>query len=76
MALSNTLLQYYVKNEYLGRVMSLFLMQLGLASFGSFAAGVLAEAIGVQWAIGGFAIILVFVSIMALSFVPRLRRLE
>jgi len=76
MALSNTLLQYYVKDEFVGRVMSLFLMQFGLTSFSAFAAGELTEIIGVQWAVGGFAMVLVFLSILALIFVPRLRKLD
>jgi len=76
MTLSNTLLQYYVEDEYRGRVMSIYLMQFGLNSFGTFIAGLLAEGVGVQWAIGGFAAVLVFVAILALTFVPRLRRLD
>jgi MFS family permease len=76
MTLSNTLLQYYVKDKYVGRVMSLFVMQWGLMSFSTFAAGVLTEAIGVQWAIGGFAMVLVFLSILALALLPQLRKLD
>jgi len=76
MTLSNTLLQYYADDEYRGRVMSIYMMEFSLMSFGTFGAGVLAEAIGVQWAIGGFAMVLVFLCILALAFLPRLRRLE
>jgi len=76
MTLSNTLLQYYVEDKYRGRVMSIYLMQFGLNSFGTFIAGVLAEGVGVQWAIGGFAAVLVFLAILTLTFVPRLRRLD
>ncbi|MFH1639174.1 MAG: MFS transporter [Chloroflexota bacterium] len=76
MTLSNTLLQYYVSDEYRGRVMSIYMMQMGLASLGTFAAGLLTEAMGVQLAIGGFAAVLVLLSILALAFVPRIRRLE
>ncbi|MFC2071494.1 MFS transporter [Chloroflexota bacterium] len=76
MTLGNTLLQYYVEDEYRGRVMSLYMMEFGLTSFGTFAAGVLAESIGVQWAVGGFAMVLFFVSVLTLVFVPRLRRLD
>ncbi len=76
MTLGNTLLHYYVADEYRGRVMSIYLMEFGLSSFGVFAAGLLAEAIGVQWAVGGLAIVLVFLSILALAFVPRLRKLD
>ncbi len=76
MALSNTLLQYYVEDEYRGRVMSILMMEFGLTSLGTFGAAILAEAIGVQWAVGGFAMVLVFLSILALAFVPRIRRLD
>ena len=74
--LSNTLIQYYVDNNYLGRVMSIFLMQFGLTSFGTFIAGLLAEAVGAQWALGSFAMVLILSSILAMVFLPRLRRLE
>lgn len=76
MALSNTLLQYYAEREYLGRVMSIHMLEFGLSSLGTFAAALLAEAMGVQWAVGGFAMVLVFLSLLALAFVPRLRRLD
>ena len=76
MTLGNTLLQYYVEDEYRGRVMSIYMMEFGLMSFGTFAAGLLAEAMGAQWALGGFAIVLVFLSILALALVPRLRKLD
>ncbi len=76
MALSNTLLQYYSTDEYRGRVMSVYMMEFGLSSFGTFGAGLLAESIGVQWAVGGFAMVLVLLMILTLVFVPRLRRLD
>ncbi len=76
MSLSNSLLQYYTPDEYRGRVLSIYLMEFGLASFGTFVAGLLSEALGVQWAIGGFAAVLVFLSILALTFVSRLRKLD
>jgi MFS family permease len=76
MTLGNTLVQYYVEDEYRGRVMSIYLMQFGLSSFGAFAVGILAESMGVQWAVGGFAIALVLLAILALVFVPRLRKLD
>jgi MFS transporter, DHA1 family, staphyloferrin A biosynthesis exporter len=76
MALSNTMLQYYTEIEYRGRVMSIFMMEFGLMSFGVFAAGLLTEAVGVQWALGSFSIIFVLISIMALIFLPRIRNLD
>ena len=76
MTLGNTLLQYYVKDEYRGRVMSVYMTEFGLTSFGTFAAGVMAEALGVQWVVGGFAMTLVFITILAFAFVPRIRKLD
>ncbi|MDP6632049.1 MAG: MFS transporter [Dehalococcoidales bacterium] len=71
-----TLVQYYVDDEYRGRVMSLLLMQFGLTSFGAFLAGVLAEEVGIQLALGGFAVVLFVLSVMALAFVSRIRKLD
>jgi tetrahydromethanopterin S-methyltransferase subunit E len=76
MTLAGTLIQYYVDPVYLGRVMSILMMQFGLISFSTFAAGVLAEAVGVQWAVGGFAMGLILLSVLVLAFVPRLRNLD
>jgi len=76
MTLANTLLQYYVEDEYRGRVMSIYMMQFGLSSFGAFAAGLLADSVGVQWAVGGFAMVLVLLSILLLAFLPRIRNLD
>ncbi len=76
MTLGNTLVQYYVEDEYRGWVMSLYAMEFGLTSFGTFAAGLMAEAVGVQWAVGGFAMVLVFMAVLALSLVPRIRKSE
>lgn len=76
MTLGNTLLQYYVSDEYRGRVMSIYTMEFGLTSLGTFAAGLLTETVGVQWAIGGFAAVLVLLSILAFAFIPRIRKLD
>lgn len=76
MALSNTLVQYYVEDEYRGRVMSIYMMEFGLMGFGVFGAGLLAEITSVQWAVGGFAAVLVVMSILALVLVPRIRKLD
>jgi MFS family permease len=76
MTLGNTLLQYYTEEGYQGRVLSVFVMQFGLMGFGAFGAGLLTEVVGIQWAIGGFAAILVPVTLLVIAFVPRLRRLD
>jgi len=76
MTLGNTLIQYYVDEQYRGRVMSIYMMEFGLTSFGTFAAGVMAEAWGVQYIVGGFAAGLVLISILSLIFVRRIRTLD
>jgi MFS transporter, DHA1 family, staphyloferrin A biosynthesis exporter len=76
MTISNTLLQEYVQDQYLGRVMSLYLMQFGLTSLSAFAAGIMTQSIGLNWAIGGFAALLVVGSLAVLAFVPRIRKLN
>lgn len=76
MALSNTMLQYYTEVKYRGRVMSIFMMEFGLMSFGSFAAGLLTEAVGVQWALGSFSMVFLFISILAIIYLPRIRKLD
>jgi predicted MFS family arabinose efflux permease len=74
--LTATLVQSYVEPSYRGRMQSFVTMSMGLASLGSFLAGVLAEAIGVQWSIAGMAIFLTITSVMFLTLAPRLRKLE
>ncbi len=76
MTLSGTLIQSYVDAEYMGRVMALFMMQFGFTSFSTFLAGVLTEGVGVQWAVGSFAILLTVLSLLVIAFVPRIRRLD
>lgn len=73
--LGSTLLQSYSEAEYLGRVMSINMMDFGLSSLGTFAAGLLAERIGAQWSIGGFALLLVLLMMLTLVFMPRIRKL-
>ncbi len=76
MTLGNTLIQYYVDDDYRGRVMSIYMMQFGITSFAVFAAGLIAEKVGPQWALGGLAMVLIAVSLLALAFVPRIRNLD
>jgi MFS family permease len=73
---SNALLQSYVEGPYMGRVMSIFMMQWGIVSLSTFFAGAMAEAIPVQWVVGGFALALLGVSILAMIFLPAIRKLD
>jgi MFS family permease len=76
MALGSTLIQYYIDQAYLGRVMSIMMMQFGLMSFSTFLAAALSEAVGIQWSIGSLAIGMVFLSFIALAFFKTIRNLE
>ena len=76
MTLGNTLLQYYVHDEYRGRVMSIYMMEFGMTSFAVFFAGIIADQVGIHWSIGGMAIILVAACIALLVLSPRIRRLD
>ena len=75
MSLSNVLLQAYVEDQYRGRVMSVYMMEFGIVSFGVFGVGILAALIGVQWAIGATAVALTITSLVALLY-PRIRDLD
>ena len=74
--LSNTLVQSYVNSEYRGRVMSLYMMVLGMMGIGTFVAGILADSIGAPWTLGGFAMVIIFLSVLMLVFFPKLRKLD
>lgn len=76
MTLPVALLQTYTKPEYRARVMSFYGVEFGLSSFGSFFAAIMVAGIGVQWSVGGMAIVLVILSVAALLFIPRLRKLD
>jgi len=76
MTLPVALLQTYTRPEYRARVMSFYGVEFGLSSFGTFFAAILVEALGVEWSVGGMAIILVVLSAAALMFISRLRKLD
>ncbi len=76
MALGNTLVQYYVDPNFRGRVMSIYVMEFGLTSFGGAGAGLLTDALGPEIGLGAFSIVLVVVSILAFIFLRRIRQLD
>jgi len=76
MTAGTTLLQTHTDAKYLGRVMSILQINMGISSFGTFFCGILAEGIGAPWAVGGFAMGLALLSILALLFVPSIRKLD
>ena len=70
------LLQTHTEPAYLGRVMSIMMLNFGLSGLGSFFAGMLAESVSAQWAVGGLSMVLVGISFLAIIFLPRLRKLD
>ena len=76
MTLSNTLVQSYTDDAHRGRVMSIYMMEFGLMSISTFGVSIVSEFIGIQWAIGGTAGILLVITLYYLAFVPGMRRLQ
>lgn len=76
MALSNTLLQSNAADTYRGRVMSVYIMNWGVTMVGVFFVSVLADIIGVQWAVGGAAGLLALIAVYYLFFTARIRHLD
>ena len=52
------------------------MMEFGLTSFAVFLCGLLAEQVGISWALGSFAIVLVACCIYMIAFVPKMRKLQ
>lgn len=74
--IGSALLQSYAKPEYMGRVMSIFMMQWGIMNLCTFIVGLIAEVIPVQFVLGGFALALIIVSFLVVLLVRRIRRLD
>jgi MFS family permease len=73
-ATMNTIIQGVVKNEFRGRVMSLYiLMFLGLAPVGNFEIGWLTEQVGIQMAISINALIVLAGGILLLIYRKNIR---
>lgn len=76
-AMANGMLQTMVPDEYRGRLMSIYSMiVVGLPQvIGAFSAGAVAGLIGVQWAIGGAAVMMLGFSWWLLRRYPEVREL-
>jgi MFS family permease len=73
-ALANGLLQSIAPDELRGRVVSAYVfVAVGLVPIGSFISGALAHYIGVEWAIGGCAVVVMVHSAWAFAKYPALR---
>lgn len=73
-ALANGLLQSIAPDELRGRVVSAYVfVAVGLVPIGSFILGALARFVGVDWAIGGCAIVMLVHSAWAFNKYPAVR---
>ena len=57
-------------------MMGVYGVEFGLSSFGTFFAAILVNTLGVQWSVGGMAIVLLALSVAALLFIPSLRKMD
>lgn len=73
-AVSNALLQHIVPDEMRGRIMAAYsFIVVGLSqTIGAFGAGAVAKVVGVQWAIGGAAAVMLAYAIWAFRRLPEL----
>ncbi len=60
---AQTIFQLTVPQQYLGRVMSFFMLGPGLASLVSLPLGLIGDEFGLRYAVGGVGLILLFISI-------------
>jgi MFS transporter, DHA1 family, staphyloferrin A biosynthesis exporter len=72
----SALLQTYTESRFMGRIMSILMMEWGVVNLFAFAAGLMAETLPVQWVVGSFAMTLILLSVLTLLLVPRLRKLD
>ena len=74
-ALANGMLQSIVPDELRGRVMAAYVfLYVGFNPIGSLIEGAVGNAIGVQWAIGGGAVIMLLYAMWAFRKFPEIRR--
>lgn len=75
MSLSNVLVQSYVEDEFRGRVMSIYMLEMSVLSVAIYPISVLADTIGPQLTVGLSAICLI-VLIIGLMLYPSYRNLD
>jgi MFS family permease len=76
MALSNVLVQAYTDDQYRGRVMSIYMMEMSLVQISTFFVGLAAEYIGIQWALGFTSALLVALALGTYVLSGRMRNLD
>ncbi|MBD3646485.1 MAG: MFS transporter, partial [Pseudomonadales bacterium] len=75
MSLSNVLIQSYVDDDYRGRVMSIYMLEMSVLAISIYPISVAADLIGPQWAVGGSAICLIILTLVLFA-VPAYRNLD
>ncbi len=75
MSLSNVLIQSYVDDEFRGRVMSIYMLEMSVLSVAIYPISVLADVIGPQLTVGGSAVLLILL-VLGLFAYPKYRNLD
>ena len=75
-SLGNVLLQTYTEASYRGRVTSIYMLEFSVTAFMVFFLGALANAVGIQWALGVSFTIMVAIVVATMLFSPRARNLQ
>ena len=75
MSLSNVLIQSYVDNDFRGRVMSIYMLEMAFLSIAIYPISLFADYFGPQWAVGLSAMGLVLL-ILILFQIPQYRDLD
>ncbi len=70
MSLSNILIQHYVDDEYRGRVMSIYMLEMAFLSVSIYPISVFADLFGPQWAVGISAACLILLVLILFSYKP------
>ncbi len=76
MTLTSSLMMEYTTQEYRGRVMSIFGLNMGIMPAGVLPVTIVAERLGAPIALGIMAGLLIIVAIIILAASPRLRQLQ
>tara|TARA_Y100000588_G_scaffold382626_1_gene470464 strand:+ start:3593 stop:4975 length:1383 start_codon:yes stop_codon:yes gene_type:complete len=75
-SLSAVLTQEYVRDEFRGRVMAIYMMQFSSMSLVTFFISLYMEAVDPQFAIGSIGVLLIAATLLYLLLVPRFRQIR
>ncbi len=75
-SLGNVLLQTYTEASYRGRMTSIYMLEFSVTAFMVFFLGAVANAVGIQWALGVSFTTMVVIVVATMLFSPRARNLQ